>query len=186
VENFMTAIGLTAPYATPADVAAVADAFTGVSHRLELVREIPRGGGAIRFYNSSIDSTPTRTRAALSAMEEMNRALHRRSPIVICGGQDKHIPFAPLAAGLCRMASRVVVTGEARGQIMDALCAYPDFDPEKLPVTVIPDYREAMKYACETATDGDTVLLSPACTSFDAFKNFEERGEVFKAIVREL
>ena len=186
VENFMTAIGLTLPYATPADVTAVADAFTGVPHRLELVREIPRGGGAIRFYNSSIDSSPTRSLAALSAMAEMNSREGRISPVVICGGQDKHVPFDPLAEGLCRMASRVVITGEARDQILDALRACPDFDPDKLPVTVIPDYRAAMKHACETAADGDTVLLSPACTSFDAFKNFEERGEVFREIVRGL
>ena len=186
VENFMTAIGLTLPHITPADAEAVADSFTGVAHRLELVREIPREGGVIRFYNSSIDSSPTRTCAALSAMEEMNTALHRSPPVVICGGQDKHIPFAPLAEGLCRMAASVILTGEARGQILDALRACPDYDPEKLPVTVIPDYREAMRHACRTAQDGDTILLSPACTSFDAFKNFEERGEVFREIVKEI
>ena len=186
VENFMTAIGLTLPYATPADVAAVADAFTGVPHRLELVREIPREGGAIRFYNSSIDSSPTRSLAALSAMEEMNRREGRRPPTVICGGQDKHVPFDPLAEGLCAMAASVILTGEVRDQILDALHACPAYDPARLPVTVIPDYREAMKQACEQARDGDTVLLSPACTSFDAFKNFEERGEVFREIVKEV
>ena len=186
VENFMTAIGLTLPYATPADVTAVADDFTGVPHRLELVREIAREGGTIRFYNSSIDSSPTRSLAALSAMEEMNRREGRRPPTVICGGQDKHVPFDPLAAGLCTMAARVILTGEARDQILDALRACPAYDPEKLPVTVIPDYREAMKQACATAADGDTILLSPACTSFDAFKNFEERGEVFREIVKQL
>ena len=186
VENFMTAIALTRGYAEPADVTAVADSFTGVPHRLELVREIPRAGGSIRFYNSSIDSSPTRTVAALSAMEEMNTKLGRRAPTVICGGQDKHIPFDPLAEGLCRKAARVILTGEARDQIMDALKRCPDFEPAGLHVTVIPDYREAMKYACETAEDGDTVLLSPACTSFDAFKNFEERGEVFRETVKAL
>ena len=193
VENFMTAIGLcctaaggSQPYAIPADVEAVADAFTGVPHRLELVREIPREGGAIRFYNSSIDSSPTRSLAALSAMEEMNRREGRRAPIVICGGQDKHVPFDPLAKGLCAMAASVILTGEARGQILDALNACPDYDPKALPVTVIPDYREAMETACRNACDGDTILLSPACTSFDAFKNFAERGEVFKAIVKDL
>ena len=183
VENFMTAIGLSLPYVTAADIMAVADSFTGVPHRLELVREIPREGGAIRFYNSSIDSSPSRTLAALSAMEEMDQRERRRPPVVICGGQDKHVPFAPLAEGLCRMASRVVVTGEAMGQILDALHACPEFHPDRLPVTVIPDYREAMRAACASATDGDTVLLSPACTSFDAFKNFIERGEVFREIV---
>ncbi len=186
VENFMTAIALTHGYATPADVEAVADSFLGVPHRLELVREIPRKGGAIRFYNSSIDSSPTRTLAALSAMTEMNAREGRRAPAIICGGQDKHIPFDPLAEGLCRHASCVTVTGEARDQILAALYACPEFDPARLPVTVIPDYREAMRTACETASDGDTVLLSPACTSFDAFKNFEERGEVFRALVKSL
>ena len=186
VENFMTAIALTRGYAAPDHVGAVADSFLGVPHRLELVREIPRPGGAIRFYNSSIDSTPTRTLAALSAMTEMNVREGRRAPAVICGGQDKHVPFDPLAEGLCRHASRVIVTGEAGDQILTALYTCPDFDPARLPVTVNPDYREAMKTACETAADGDTVLLSPACTSFDAFKNFEERGEVFRGIVRGL
>ena len=189
VENFMTAIALTctavggadAP-AAPVDVAEVADTFTGVPHRLELVRE----KNGVRYYNGSIDSSPSRTVAALNAMRETNARLGRRDPIVICGGQDKHVPFDPLAAALCHMACQVVLTGEARGQILDAIRACPDYAPEKLPVTVIPDYREAMKAACDMATDGDTVLLSPACTSFDAFKNFEERGEVFKGIVREL
>ena len=84
------------------------------------------------------------------------------------------------------MAKAVVLTGEARGQIMTALESCPAFDPEKLPVTVIPDYMTAMRAACEMAKDNDTVLLSPACTSFDAFRNFEERGEKFKEIVRAL
>lgn len=185
-ENFMTAIAMTLPYATPADVTAVADGFTGVPHRLELVREIPREGGTVCFYNSSIDSSPSRSVAALSAMEELNRREGRRPPTVICGGQDKHVPFDPLAEGLCAMASAVILTGEARDQIMDALKACPAYDPARLPVTVIPDYREAMRYACLHAQDGDTVLLSPACTSFDAFKNFEERGEAFREIVKEL
>ena len=189
IENFMTAIALTCiptsdgeAWASSADVNAVAEAFTGVPHRLELVREM----GSIRFYNSSIDSSPARTEAALSAMAEMNTAEGRRPPTVICGGQDKHLSFDPLATALCRYASRVILTGEARGQILDALGRCADYDPEKLPVTVIPDYREAMKIACKTAADGDTVLLSPACTSFDAFKNFEERGEAFKGIVKKL
>ena len=181
-ENFMTAIALTLPYAEACDVAAVADSFTGVPHRLELVRE---KDGA-RFYNGSIDSSPSRTVAALNAMRETNTRSGRRDPIVICGGQDKHVPFDPLAAALCEKASRVVLTGEARGQILAALEACPAYDPAALLVTVIPDYREAMKAACEMARDGDTVLLSPACTSFDAFKNFEERGEVFREIVMKL
>lgn len=193
VENYMTAIALTctafggknAP-AQAEDAETVADTFTGVPHRLELVREKECPGGSIRYYNGSIDSSPSRTVAALNAMRETNTRDGRRDPIVICGGQDKHVPFDPLAEALCRLASRVILTGEARGQILDALEACSAYNPDTLPVTVIPDYRTAMKAACEMATDGDTVLLSPACTSFDAFKNFEERGEVFRRIVLEV
>lgn len=186
VENYMAAIGVTCvhlrnapPLATPADVQAVADSFTGVPHRLELIRQ----RGDIRYYNGSIDSSPTRTVAALNAIREMNEREGRRAPIVICGGQDKHIPFDPLAVALCHMASAVVLTGEARDQILTALQRCPDYDPDQLPVTVIPDYRTAMQTACEMAGEGDTVLLSPACTSFDAFRNFEERGNAFREIV---
>ncbi len=190
IENYMTALGAVGDLVSPAAIEKVASEFTGVPHRLEFIREV----GGVAYYNSSIDSSPTRTCAALSALREMRErqgrnpdgSLKGRDPLVICGGQDKHVPFDPLAEGLCQMASRVILTGEARDQIMDALLRCPLYNPEKLPVTVIPDYREAMTVACKTAERGDTVLLSPACTSFDAFKNFEERGEAFREIVRGL
>ena len=186
VENFMTAMALScvpagknAPLALPDDVRAVAEAFTGVAHRLELVAE----HGGVRYYNSSIDSSPARTEAALCALHSVDAGA--RPPIVLCGGRDKNTDFAPLAEVLCRSVSAVVITGEAREKILASLRACPAYDPDKLPTAVIPDYREAMRAACEMAGAGDTILLSPACTSFDAFRNFEERGEVFRAIVAE-
>ena len=182
VENYMTAIALTAGLVTPDTVGQVADTFTGVPHRLEFVRSLRD----VRYYNGSIDSSPNRACAALRAMREMNERQGRPDPIVICGGQDKHIPFDQLAEGLCAYAKAVVLTGEARGQILAALHACAAYDPDKLPVTVIPDYITAMREACHMAAPGDTVLLSPACTSFDAFRNFEERGEVFRDIVMAL
>ncbi len=190
IENYMTALGAVHDLVSPAAIEQVAADFTGVAHRLEFIREV----GGVAYYNSSIDSSPSRSCAALAAMRELRErlgrdetgALRRRDPLVICGGRDKHVPFDPLAEALCKLASRVILTGEARGQIMEALLRCPLYDPQKLPVTVIPDYREAMRYACQTAEAGDTVLLSPACTGFDAFKNFAERGEVFRKIVEDL
>ena len=189
VENFMTALALCDRLIPPARLACcageVADHFTGVAHRLELVAQ----SGGICFYNSSIDSSPTRTCAALAALAELRArqvaAGHPvNKPTVICGGQDKHLSFAPLAEALCREASSVILTGEAREQIRVALETCPIFDPKSLPVQVIPDWSEAMETACREAVPGDTVLLSPACTSFDAFHNFAERGERFREIVR--
>lgn len=173
VENYMAALAICEGYAEFKDVEQVARTFGGVPHRLELVDVV----GGVKYYNSSIDSSPTRTIAALSAMDH---------PIIICGGQDKHVPFDTLAVELCKSTKAVVLTGEARGQILDALKNHPLYSPEKLPTYIEPKFRDAVLKASQLADDGDTVLLSPACTSFDQFNNFAERGECFKSIVKEI
>ncbi len=167
LENYMTAIGLTWGLVSPEAVRQVARTFRGVPHRLERVRT----AGGVTYYNSSIDSSPSRTAAALSAL--------RGKPIVICGGYDKHIPFAPLAKALKEMAKAAVLTGDTRERIREAL----DAEPGDLPVYTEPDFTRAVALARELAQPGDTVLLSPACASFDAFRNFEERGNTFRRIV---
>lgn len=173
VENYMAAIAICDGYAEFSEIEQVARTFGGVPHRLELVDTVD----GVKYYNSSIDSSPTRTIAALSAID---------NPIIICGGQDKHVPFDTLAVELCRSTKAVVLTGEARGQILDALSNHPLYSPEKLPTFVEPEFKVAVMKASELASDGDTVLLSPACTSFDRFNNFAERGEYFKSIVKEI
>ena len=106
IENYMTAIGLVYDLVSPQAIRSVATTFGGVEHRLEIVR-VRRG---VTYYNSSIDSTPTRTAAAFSALS---------APIVaICGGYDKHIDFAPLAESLCRRAKAVVLTGATADKIL--------------------------------------------------------------------
>lgn len=173
VENYMAAVAICDGYADFLEAEEVARTFGGVPHRLELVDTV----GGVKYYNSSIDSSPTRTIAALSAMD---------NPIIICGGQDKHVPFDTLAVELCKSTRAVVLTGEARGQILDALNRHPLYSPERLPTYVEPNFKSAVLLAASLAAEGDTVLLSPACTSFDAFKNFAERGEFFKSIVKEI
>lgn len=174
LENYMTSIGLTLPWITPEIADGIATTFRGVQHRLELVATV----SGVKYYNSSIDSSPSRTAAALSALRER--------PIVICGGYDKHIPFAPLAEALCRRAKCVVLTGATAEKIAEALKDCLLFDPDVLPVIMEKDFQRAVLQASRMAKRGDTVLLSPACASFDAFKNFEERGKVFCAIVEEI
>lgn len=174
IENYMAAILATEGLVSVEDIAAVADSFTGVPHRLELVRE----KDGIRFYNSSIDSSPSRTVAALSAID--------RPPVMICGGRDKHVPFAPMADAICRKAVGVILTGEAAGQIHEAIKASPYYRPETIPILHVPEFDDAVRAAARMAREGEAVLLSPGCTSFDAFRNFEERGERFRSVVEAL
>ena len=174
IENYMTAIALTEGLVSCDTIREVATTFRGVAHRLELVRE----KDGVKFYNSSIDSSPSRTAAALGALP--------KAPIVICGGYDKKIPFNTLAKSLCEKAKAVVLTGATAEKIFAELKACLDYDEEKLPVVHKPDFREATLAAAEMAREGDVVLLSPACASFDAFKDFAARGEYFKEIVNGL
>ena len=174
IENYMAAISLTRGLIAPETIDEVASTFPGVEHRLEAVRTL-RG---VTYYNSSIDSSPTRTAAALSALTVR--------PIIICGGYDKNIPFAPLADALCARAKAVVLTGATAEKIHDALLACPAYDPDALPVLLEKDFGRAVMAAHDMAQSGDVVLLSPACASFDAFPNFEVRGNHFKELVNGL
>ena len=165
----------------------VARSFGGVAHRLELVREEKSNVGgrerSIRYYNSSIDSTPSRTAAALSALPDSKIVL-------ICGGYDKHVPYTPLTEAVAAHKSvvAVVLTGASAQLINDA------FDEAKergLSVPELihePDFDTAVRTASAVAHEkgADTVLLSPACASFDAFQNFAERGQRFRDIVNNL
>ena len=175
VENFMTAIALTFGQVSPGVFREVAESFLGVEHRLEFVRNLD----GVDYYNSSIDSSPTRTAAALSA-------LAGRDIVVICGGYDKKIPFEPLATALCTYVRAVVLTGATGSKIASVLQSCPLYRPDSLTVISEPDFTEAVKSARALARPGGCVLLSPACASFDAFRNFAERGERFKQIVREM
>ncbi len=170
-ENYMAAISITRDLVSNESIYEVATTFGGVAHRLEFVRELD----GIKYYNSSIDSSPTRTAAALSALTE--------KPIVICGGYDKKIPFEPLADALCKRAKKVILTGATAIKIKEAILSCSLFDNSELEIIEKEDFEDAVKAARYAATEGDTVLLSPACASFDAFPNFEVRGNRFKDIV---
>ena len=174
VENYMAAIAVTRGLVSADTVVKVASSFGGVEHRLEFVRE--RNG--VKYYNSSIDSSPTRTAAALSAIG--------KAPVIICGGSEKNVSFEGLAIDLCTRVKAVVLTGQSAPHILAEIEKCPSYDKEKLTVKHIPNFDEAVLAAEGIAEEGDIVLLSPACASFDAFKNFEERGNRFKTIINGL
>ena len=174
VENFSAVVCALQGYVRDETIRRVARTFPGVEHRIELVRE----KDGVRYYNSSIDSSPTRTAAALRSFAQ--------KVIVLCGGYDKHIPFEPLAEVLCEKAKTVVLTGATAGKIKEALTAYSGYREGAPRILGDPDFRGAVLTACRAAEPGDVVILSPACASFDAFPNFEVRGRAFKEIIREL
>ena len=174
VENYMAAISATYGLVSFDVIREVAKSFGGVEHRCEFVREL----NGVKYYNSSIDSTPTRTVAALSSFKD--------KVIVICGGYDKHIPFDPLATALCKYAKAVVLTGATANAIKDSIINCEDYCDGLFEIAECKEFTEAVKKAHSIAKTGDTVILSPACASFDAFKNFEERGRKFKETVNSL
>ncbi len=174
VENYMAAIALTRGLVSNETVREVASSFGGVEHRLELVRTHK----GVKYYNSSIDSSPTRTAAALRALP--------KAPIIICGGSEKGVPFDGLAADLCTRVKAAVLTGQSADHIREAVEACPLYDPDKLTLLQVPLFCDAVLTASNLAEAGDIVLLSPACASFDAFKDFAERGNTFKTIVNNL
>ena len=171
----MTAIALTYGDIKFDTYLEIAQSFGGVEHRLEWVRQLD----GVDYYNSSIDSSPTHTAAALSALCE-------RSIVLICGGYDKKIPYAPLAEAICSHGNvhSIVLTGATGKKIGAEL---DKLDPKKrIFREYVSEFESVVRSAHSLASDGDCVLLSPASASFDQFKNFAERGKRFKEIVNDL
>ena len=173
VENFMAAFAAVRGLVSRAAMEETARTFPGVRHRIELVREL-RG---VRFYNDSIASSPTRAIAGLRAFGQ--------KVVLIAGGKDKGVSFNELGNEIIRRAKLLVLTGMTAQQISNAVKAAPEYDgqPE---ILMRDDFEIAVLTAAEAAEEGDIVLLSPACTSFDRFDNFEQRGDTFREIVNNL
>ena len=147
--------------------------FRGVPHRLELVREL----NGVRWYNNSIASAPERTIAVLQAFEE---------PIVLLlGGRDKNLPWEGLMQLVRERVAYAVLFGEAAEKVEKTVASLP-VGERRCVFFRVNGLHEAVLKAAEVATPGDVVLLSPGGTSFDEFKDFEERGERFRAWVQEL
>jgi len=175
VENYMAAYAATDGFITDSAFRKVARTFPGVPHRIELVREL----NGVKYYNDSIASSPTRTIAGL-------RCFRKIKPILIAGGHDKHVPFDELGAEIVQRVKALYLTGETAFRIKDAVQQTPGYNRLTLPIFVIDDFREAVLSASKSAEEGDVVILSPACSSFDKFKNFVERGNTFRRIVLEM
>lgn len=171
IENYMAAFAATEGLVSTRVCRRVARTYGGVAHRLEVIRKL-RG---VTYCNDSIATSPTRTIAGLRSFTT--------KPILIAGGYDKNIPFDELAREIVRRVKALILTGDTAQKIKAAVEADLEYEPFKLPITVCEDFGEAVLTAHEAAEEGDIVLLSPACSSFDKFRNFAHRGDVFREIV---
>ncbi len=171
VENYMAAMLAVEGLASDEDIRSVARSFTGVEHRIELVRS--RHG--VRFYNDSIASSPSRTIAGLRSFTQR--------VILIAGGYDKHLPFDELGVEICKHVKTLVCTGATGPKIAAATRSSGLSAPEILEVD---DFFAAVDAATTAAQPGDIVLLSPAGAAFDRFQNFMVRGNAFKRHILEL
>lgn len=180
VENYLAATAATWPYVKPEDIAKVAQSFGGVEHRLELIRELD----GVRYYNSSIDTSPTRTKAALNALAERQEQV-----VLITGGKDKKSDYSGLGEAIVQVSRKIILCGDNAALIRDNLlleAPFKNVDPKTLSICEVDTYEEAVLEARRQAEPGEIVVLSPAGTSYDKFRHFEERGNLFKALVRAL
>jgi UDP-N-acetylmuramoylalanine--D-glutamate ligase len=168
VENALAAIAVARSMEIPSTaVLAELSRFPGLPHRVEFVRSV----AGVSYYN---DSKGTNVGAVLAALDGFPEPV-----VLIAGGKDKGVDFRPLRAALGRKARAVVLLGEARDRMAREL-------EGAAPITVAGTLPQAVRAAAEAARKGDAVVFSPACSSFDMFRNFEERGEAFRKAVEEL
>lgn len=152
---------------SPEAVTAVLMEFTGLEHRLEFVRELD----GVRYIN---DSKGTNADAVLKSLEGFEQPV-----VLIAGGRDKAGDFTVLREIVSRKGKAVILIGEAAGKIGNAL-------HDTVKILTADSLADAVLKAREIAEPGDVVLLSPACASFDMFRDFEDRGRQFKQRVMEL
>ncbi len=170
VENFMAAVLAIWDLCPLEVIVDVAKNFGGVRHRMEFVREI----NGVRFYNDSIGSSPTRTIATLHSFDRKVR--------LIAGGYDKKIPYDTLGPVVSERVKKLYLCGATAEKIRDAVRACDG----EMPIDLYLDLKTTIETAYQESEAGDIVLLSPASASFDQFKNFEERGDYFVSVVKEL
>ncbi|HEX5605594.1 MAG TPA: UDP-N-acetylmuramoyl-L-alanine--D-glutamate ligase [Candidatus Binatia bacterium] len=168
LENMMAAVAAAKSIGFARDaIQTVLNRFPGLEHRLEFVRE----KDGVAYYN---DSKGTNVGAVVKSLESFSAPV-----VLLAGGVDKGGSYAPLERQIKEKVRRLVLFGAAKEIIARALGALTD-------TVIVEDLPTAVRDAAAHSQPGDVVLLSPACSSFDQFKNYVERGRAFKTLVQEL
>jgi UDP-N-acetylmuramoylalanine--D-glutamate ligase len=174
--NVLAACSISAAVGLPGEaMRAGVEGFTGVPHRLEFVRS---WGGA-DWYNDSIATAPERSMAAIQSFDE--------PLMLLAGGRDKNLPWDEFAARVLERVDHLILFGEASRVILEAISTLGrNSDGRSVIIKECSGLKEAVRAAANLVEPGEVVLLSPGGTSFDEFRDFEERGEAFKQWVMDL
>lgn len=148
--------------------------FTGVHHRLELVRVLD----GVEWYNDSASTTPTR---GISALNAINKEI-----ILIAGGADKNLDYTPIAKPIVEKVKRLILIGQTATKIFDAVKRELEVQNKELDIHMCATFKESIELARRLAKPDDVVLFSPASTSFDMFKDMYDRGDQFREEVNKL
>lgn len=174
-ENICAALAATATIVDEKDQIKAIKEFNGVEHRLEFVREL----NGVKYYNDSIGTSPASTIAGLNAFDE--------NIILLAGGSDKGLDYTEIGETIAKKVRVLLLTGPTAEKIENATkLAMSKSGKETVEIIHCKDLQEAVSMANEKAKSGEIVLMSPASASFDAFKNFIERGIKFKEFVNNL
>lgn len=177
VHNYENICAALAATQTLVDVKSQVEAikeFTGVEHRLEFVREL----NGVKYYNDSIGTSPASTIAGLNAFEE--------NIVLLAGGSDKGLDYTEIGQTIAKKVGTLILTGPTSEKIENAVNKALEGKEHGIEIIHAENLEEAVNIANKKARSGDIVLLSPASASFDAFKNFMDRGEKFKKFVNNL
>ncbi len=192
VENYLAAVLAVKDYVTTDAFVQVAKNFKGVAHRIEFIRELD----GVKYYNSSIDTSPNRTINTMNAL-----ALRGQKGVLICGGADKKCDYTGLGEAILSVSDRIVIYGtnacfvksilekEANGRSYELIEIEGGDEVYEFPETreaVLTKFTEALNKARELAVPGEIVILSSIGTSYDHFRHFEHRGDLFRDLVNAL
>ena len=173
-ENVCAAIAATKSFVDMDTIVTAIANFKGVEHRIEFIRQ--RNG--VKWYNDSIGTSPTRTMAGLNSFDE--------DIILIAGGYDKHLDYEPLAKPIVDKVKTLILIGQTSTKICEVVEKELQKQGKQMDIYKCNQFSEIVEIAKDKAKPGQIVLFSPASASFDLFKNFEERGNMFKKLVNEL
>lgn len=173
-QNIATAIAATSSLV---DMDIAVDAikeFKPVEHRIEFIREL----GGVKWYNDSASSSPSRTLSGINAFKE--------DIILIAGGYDKNLDYTPLAKPIIEKVKSLILIGQTSGKIFDVVKLELEKENKELDIHMCETLEETVNLAKKVVKPGQVVLFSPASASFDMFKNFADRGNQFKELVKKI